>query len=420
MRIKIFILKLIFVLILFSQNSFAKSLPPGAGAGDVPDNVLILLDTSGSMSYTTPQSSDSFFYPGAMAVDANGDIYAAQKDGYGIKKITYDTEAVDRSFGLNGIYYGEGVCGANYVKNMQIYNGYLYVTSEANNSVFRINLATGDCDWREKNVYQAQSLSIRNNILYGFGPANPPRGKKSNVVRNLLTNKNVKKCKQSDTPLYMNASFTLDASGKNMYVWDYNKSGNNKRESKIYRYPIDSDGCFKKFPSSNVAFSDEKSIDVINGREHTISKWKVSGNFIDREIPRMEAHPTNDDILYITYSDSNDITVSNTGSRIFKLTMNSTRDGGTYEHVGEYSISQQSNAGKIFVAQPRGITIDNVNNRLIVGNYFRHGTTVLALNFSAEIGSPTYRILSGLFSFRFVKFVPMVLPSFPPALISQQ
>ena len=99
-----------------------------------------------------------------------------------------------------------------------------------------------------------------------------------------------------------------------------------------------------------MAFSGKKSIDVINGREHTISKWKVSGNFIDNQKPRMEAHPTNDDILYITYSADS----SNTGSRIFKLTMNSTRDGGTYEHVGEYSISQQSNAGKIFLAQPRG------------------------------------------------------------------
>ena len=199
---------LLFLSVLLLSNTllikkvYSKALPPGSGVGDVPANVLILLDTSGSMSYTTPQNSDSFFYPSAMAVDANGDIYAAQQDGYGIKKITYDTEAVDRSFGINGIYYGEGSCGANDVRNMQIYNGYLYVTSEANNSVFRINLATGDCDWREKNVYQAQSLSIRNNILYGFGPANPPRGKKSHVVRNLLTNKNIKTCKQSDTPLY--------------------------------------------------------------------------------------------------------------------------------------------------------------------------------------------------------------------------
>ena len=101
----------------------------------------------------------------------------------------------------------------------------------------------------------------------------------------------------------------------------------------------------------------------------------------------MEAHPTNDDILYITYSDDS----SNTGSRIFKLTMNSTRDVRTYEHVGEYSISQQSNAGKIFLAEPRGITIDNVNNRLIVGNYFRHGTTILDYNlgFIKETGGST-------------------------------
>ena len=64
---------------------------------------------------------------------------------------------------------------------------------------------------------------------------------------------------------------------------------------------------------------------------------------------------------------------------------------GTYEHVGEYSISQQSNAGKIFLAQPRGITIDNVNNRLIVGNYFRHGTTILDYNlgFIKETGGST-------------------------------
>ena len=74
----------------------------------------------------------------------------------------------------------------------------------------------------KRKIHQAQSLSIRNNILYGFGPANPPWGKKSHVVRNLLTNKNIKTCKQSNTPLNMNASFTLDASGKNMYVWDYN------------------------------------------------------------------------------------------------------------------------------------------------------------------------------------------------------
>ena len=32
----------------------AKSLPPGTGEGDVPSNVLIMLDSSGSMSWCMP------------------------------------------------------------------------------------------------------------------------------------------------------------------------------------------------------------------------------------------------------------------------------------------------------------------------------------------------------------------------------
>ena len=45
----------------------------------------------------------------------------------------------------------------------------------------------------------------------------------------------------------------------------------------------------------------------------------------------------------------------------------------------------------------------------------KDGTTVLALKSRAEIGSPAYRILSGLSSFRVVKFVPIVPPILPPA-----
>ena len=38
------------IIILFNQNAFSKSLPPGSGAGDVKANILILLDTSASMN----------------------------------------------------------------------------------------------------------------------------------------------------------------------------------------------------------------------------------------------------------------------------------------------------------------------------------------------------------------------------------
>ena len=40
---------LFFLLILLNQNVFSKPIPPGSGEGDVPANILILLDSSASM-----------------------------------------------------------------------------------------------------------------------------------------------------------------------------------------------------------------------------------------------------------------------------------------------------------------------------------------------------------------------------------
>ena len=40
---------LFFLLILLNQNVFSKPIPPGSGEGDVPANILILLDSYASM-----------------------------------------------------------------------------------------------------------------------------------------------------------------------------------------------------------------------------------------------------------------------------------------------------------------------------------------------------------------------------------
>ena len=66
MRLKLLILKVILILSFFSNNSFAKNLPPGSGISDVPANVLILLDKSGSMSVRMT-SGDGFSYPYSAA-----------------------------------------------------------------------------------------------------------------------------------------------------------------------------------------------------------------------------------------------------------------------------------------------------------------------------------------------------------------
>ena len=49
-KIKLFIIQIFLFSCLIISNSFSKALPPGSGVADVPANVLILLDKSGSMS----------------------------------------------------------------------------------------------------------------------------------------------------------------------------------------------------------------------------------------------------------------------------------------------------------------------------------------------------------------------------------
>ena len=59
-KIKKILLNLFILLFFLNNNSFAKPLPPGSGSGDVPANILLLLDTSASMD-RIPKGGDSLF-----------------------------------------------------------------------------------------------------------------------------------------------------------------------------------------------------------------------------------------------------------------------------------------------------------------------------------------------------------------------
>ena len=70
------LITIIFILLLCNSEVFAKSPPPGTGADDVPANILIMLDTSGSMN-TTITMGDSQ-YPIDFDFDSAGNIYVAK------------------------------------------------------------------------------------------------------------------------------------------------------------------------------------------------------------------------------------------------------------------------------------------------------------------------------------------------------
>ena len=64
-----------FILLLFSQTeTSAKNPPPGTGTSDIPANIFIMLDNSGSMSRRLA-TTNSLFRPVDVETDSSGNIY---------------------------------------------------------------------------------------------------------------------------------------------------------------------------------------------------------------------------------------------------------------------------------------------------------------------------------------------------------
>jgi hypothetical protein len=70
---------LLILFLFFTKNVNSKSPPPGTGTSDIPANIMIMLDNSGSMNWALNSSSaSSLEYPIDVAVDSSGNIYALE------------------------------------------------------------------------------------------------------------------------------------------------------------------------------------------------------------------------------------------------------------------------------------------------------------------------------------------------------
>jgi len=96
---------LILILICFNQNISAKPLPPGSGEGDVPAQILILLDSSASMSRGISGTRLNEIV--GISMDSTGRYYVTQHSGRrGIIRFGTDGE-IDRAYNENrGIWAG--------------------------------------------------------------------------------------------------------------------------------------------------------------------------------------------------------------------------------------------------------------------------------------------------------------------------
>ncbi|MCS5653847.1 MAG: PilC/PilY family type IV pilus protein, partial [Candidatus Marinimicrobia bacterium] len=96
---KIIISNLFFLLILLNQNAISKPIPPGSGEGDVPANILILLDSSASMKNKLI-SGDGIENPGDIVEDSDGNLIVGE-GRLGFVKILTTDKTVDHTFADN-------------------------------------------------------------------------------------------------------------------------------------------------------------------------------------------------------------------------------------------------------------------------------------------------------------------------------
>ena len=94
--LKIIISNLFIVLVVLNQNAISKPLPPGSGPGDVPANILILLDSSASMNRKL-SSGSGIDNPNDIVEDSAGNLIVGEGNLGFVKILTADN-TVDRTF----------------------------------------------------------------------------------------------------------------------------------------------------------------------------------------------------------------------------------------------------------------------------------------------------------------------------------
>ena len=240
----LFVQTIIFLL-FFTGQGFAKSLPPGSGEGDIPANVLILLDKSGSMSArSTSGSGIDTKRPGRLAVGStrvNGGynvLYNSQYSWYDKRNISYDDKLVWKWRQTSPCTY------RSQAKVSEFYDGYFYFVGN-NGQLCKIHQTTQKTTLIK--TYSTRNYSISGGDLHGkylYIFSNKWRDAKI-IIRD-LSNNNEKECKYSykyeklgdflsSFYVYYHGDFEINHAGTYMvgYRYDWQKS---KRG--FYKYNI--------------------------------------------------------------------------------------------------------------------------------------------------------------------------------------
>ena len=126
-------LKVIILFLFFITQGYAKNLPPGSGEGDLPANVLILLDKSGSMGARSGSTGVDSRRPyrlavGSTSVDGGRNVFLNSRwSSYDKRNISYDNK-------LTWKWKKKSPCHYNATSEVaEYYNGYFYFITGSSN-----------------------------------------------------------------------------------------------------------------------------------------------------------------------------------------------------------------------------------------------------------------------------------------------
>ena len=157
-RLSAIILSLLIFLLSFQAQ--AKNPPPGTGTSDIPANILIMLDNSGSMSAKL-YNSVQVYYPLDVSTDSSGNVYVMEYYNNRIK--VFDSSgAYLRSFGG----YGTSCNRWRYARQFTIYNDQIYIADTYGRRIIKISL-TGQCIQTRATLYQyPHSIAINSSRIF--------------------------------------------------------------------------------------------------------------------------------------------------------------------------------------------------------------------------------------------------------------
>ena len=252
--IKILILNLILFLTIISK-SFTKPIPPGSGEGDVPANILILLDSSVSMRNIVSGGMGTYGIDWAVELSDGNIIFA--ENGRGFSKILTADGARDVSFAKNAINFrgssNDPDCGTNSKVNKSwagdvTSNDVVYgLSTQGGGQIVAIN-SSGVCveviGFNTTKIAMPALLEIREidneEILFVGGRTHEGSSKKGKLYVKNLTTGAQKKCSINNGQFFGSSlagnkalSMTISNNGDYIYL---------SRGQKLFGFELSKDG----------------------------------------------------------------------------------------------------------------------------------------------------------------------------------